>query len=118
MSKKFNLLAAKSEKFPGGEMRRANKQTFSALDGLALQRVVLEPGAKREAHSHPNAAQMDYVVSGRARIGIVGEGDDIEIHDVSEGDVTFIPTGYFHWIENKSSRPVHFLLVLNHSDPQ
>jgi oxalate decarboxylase len=118
MKRKFNLLAAKAEKFQGGEIRRANKKTFPVLDGFALQSIVLEPGGKREAHSHPNAAQMDFVVSGAARIGIVGEGKDVEIHNVREGDVTFIPTGYFHWIENKSTKPVHFLLILNHAEPK
>lgn len=61
---------------------------------------------------------MDYVVSGNARIGIIGQGTDTEIHDVSEGDMTFIPTGYFHWIENTSKKPVHFLLVLNNEEAE
>jgi oxalate decarboxylase/phosphoglucose isomerase-like protein (cupin superfamily) len=118
MTKKFSLLNSAPETFPGGEMKRANKKTFEALKGFALQSITLQPGGKREAHTHPNAAQMDYVVSGKARIGIIGQGTDVEIHDVSVGDVTFIPTGYFHWIENTSKEPVHFLLVLNHEDPQ
>lgn len=118
MTKKFSLKGSTPEKLPGGEIKRANKQTFEALKGFALHSIVLQPGGKREAHIHPNAAQMDYVLSGKAKIGIVGEGSDVEIHDVTEGDVTFIPTGYFHWIENTSDAPVHFLLVLNHEEPQ
>jgi len=47
-----------------------------------------------------------------------GQGTDTEIHDVSEGDMTFIPTGYFHWIENTSKQPVQFLLVLNHEEAE
>jgi len=61
---------------------------------------------------------MDYVVSGSARIGIIGEAEDVQVHDVTTGDVTFIPTGFVHWIENTSDQPVHFLLILNNSEPQ
>lgn len=88
-----------------------------ALEGFALRSIVLEAGGKREAHTHPNAAHMDFVVSGSARIGIVGEKDDVEIHEVTAGDVTFIPRGYFHWIENTSKERVHFLLILNNAEP-
>lgn len=89
-----------------------------ALEGFALRSIVLEAGGKREAHTHPNAAHMDFVVSGSARIGIVGEKDDVEIHEVTAGDVTFIPRGYFHWIENTSKERVHFLLILNNAEPE
>jgi oxalate decarboxylase/phosphoglucose isomerase-like protein (cupin superfamily) len=118
MTKKFNLLQSAAERFAGGEIQRANKKSFAVLEGLALQSIVLEPGGKREAHSHPNAAQMDFVVSGSARIGIVGVADDIEIHNVIAGDVTFVPQGYFHWIENTSTERVHFLLILNNAEAE
>ena len=111
MSNKFEFLKSDAEELPGGTIRRANKKTFPVLEGLSLQSLILNPGAVREPHVHPNAAQMDFVVSGSGRVGIVGPGDT-QVHEVSAGDVTFIPSGHLHWIENIGQENLHFLLVL------
>ncbi len=115
MSKKFEFLKSAAESFPGGTIRRANKKSFPELKGFALQSLILEKGAVRHPHIHTNAAQMDFVVSGVARVGITGP-DYSEIHDVSQGDVTFIPPGHLHWIENTGDEPLHFLLMLTNED--
>src|ERR1041384_3795181 len=58
--------------FSGGTFFRANQKKFPALRGLAVQQLKLKPGAVREPHTHPNAEQLDYCVSGHAQVGIVG----------------------------------------------
>ena len=115
MSKKFEFLKSREEVFPGGTIRRANKSTFPALKGFTLQSLILEKGAVRHPHIHTNAAQMDFVVTGTARVGIAGPGY-VEIHDVVAGDVTFIPTGHLHWIENTGDGDLHFLLMLTNEE--
>jgi oxalate decarboxylase/phosphoglucose isomerase-like protein (cupin superfamily) len=118
MKNVFALMQSIPREFAGGAIYRANKESFPALEGLSLQALRLEAGALREPHTHPNAAQMDYVVAGRARVGILGPGGEPQLIDVIPGNVTFVPQGHVHWIENTGDEPLHFLLVLNHEAPE
>jgi oxalate decarboxylase/phosphoglucose isomerase-like protein (cupin superfamily) len=104
--------------FPGGLFLRANHKKFKALRGLAIQVLKLKPKAIREAHSHPNAEQLDYCVSGKARVGIIGPDGHRQLLDLEEGDISFVPRGYIHWIENRSEKPLHFIVVLSHEQPE
>jgi len=114
------LLADHFEKidFPGGIFYRATHKKFPALRGLAIQKLKLNPGAVREPHSHPNAEQLDYCVSGRARVGIIGPEGHRQLLDLKEGDISFVPRGYVHWIENIGNETLNFLVVLSHEQPE
>jgi quercetin dioxygenase-like cupin family protein len=48
-----------------------------------------------------------YVLTGRARIGI---GDEVE--EVAAGDVVFIPAGTPHWYEVQGDEPFEFLCIV------
>jgi oxalate decarboxylase/phosphoglucose isomerase-like protein (cupin superfamily) len=102
---------------PKGMMFRATRKSFPVLDGLSMQSFHLEPGGMREPHLHPDAAQLDYLISGKARVGIIGP-EGRQLLDMESGDVCFIPQGHLHWIENTGDVPLHFLLTLSHEDPQ
>jgi len=104
--------------FPGGSFFRANKKRFPALRGLAIQMLKLKPGAVREPHSHPNAEQLDFCVSGHARVGIIGPEGHKQLLELHEGDISFVPRGYIHWIENIGSSQLHFLVILSHELPE
>jgi oxalate decarboxylase/phosphoglucose isomerase-like protein (cupin superfamily) len=104
--------------FPGGVFYRANQKRFKALRGLAVQKLDLKPGAVREPHSHPNAEQLDYCISGTARVGIVGPEGHKQLLDLKEGDISFVPRGYIHWIENTGKSDLLFLVVLSHEQPE
>lgn len=104
--------------FEGGTFLRASQEKFPALKGLAVQGLHLEPGAVREPHSHPNAHQLDYCVHGKARVGIVGPEGHSQLLDLDEGDISFVPQGFVHWIENTGDERLHFLVVLSHEEPQ
>jgi|HubBroStandDraft_6_1064221.scaffolds.fasta_scaffold842267_1 oxalate decarboxylase/phosphoglucose isomerase-like protein (cupin superfamily) len=104
--------------FSGGTFFRANKKQFPCLKGLAVQQLKLKPGAVREPHSHPNAEQLDFCVSGHARVGIVGPEGEKQLLELHNGDISFVPRGYVHWIENVGSEPLHFLVVLAHELPE
>lgn len=104
--------------FPGGTFFRANKKRFSALHGLAIQMLKLKPGAVREPHSHPNAEQLDFCVSGQARVGIIGPEGEKQLLDLGQGDISFVPRGHIHWIENVGSSELHFLVILSHEIPE
>ncbi len=104
--------------FPMGDFFRANVRNFPVLKGLAVQGLELEPGAVREPHTHPNANQLDYCISGTGRVGIVGPDGERHYLDLKPGDISFVPQGFLHWIENTGTEHLSFLVVLSHEEPQ
>ena len=104
--------------FDGGTFFRANQKRFPALHDLAIQMLKLKPGAVREPHSHPNAEQLDYCVSGHAQVGIIGPDGHKQVLDLNDGDISFVPRGYVHWIQNIGSGPLHFVVILSHELPE
>jgi oxalate decarboxylase len=76
---KFNLKEApqiqSKIQSKGGTVILANAYSFPLLNGLACYSLVLKKGGIREPHWHPNAAELDYVIKGRARMTIFGPGE-------------------------------------------
>ncbi len=73
---------------------------------FALRRFIMEPGGGMPAHT--NAVEHEqYVLRGRARIGI---GDDVI--EVRKDDVVFIPAGVPHWYESLGPEAFEFLCVV------
>jgi quercetin dioxygenase-like cupin family protein len=73
---------------------------------FALRRFIMEPGGGMPPHTN-TVEHEQYVLRGRARIGIGSE-----IHDVRAGDVVFIPAGTPHWYEAGGTEPFEFLCVV------
>ncbi len=86
---------------------------ISAEEGpnFAMRRFVMQPGGGMP--NHTNLVEHEqFVLNGRARIGI---GD--EIYEVQRGDVVFIPAEAPHWYTNIGDEPFEFLcLVPNKPD--
>jgi oxalate decarboxylase len=114
---KFSLYETDPREFSGGTLHTVTKSRFPPLSGLSLQYLRMSPGGIREFHIHPNAAQMDFTVSGTGRIGLVGPGGERQLLDMHEGDVSFIPQGYGHWIENLGDTELLMILIVNHEEP-
>jgi oxalate decarboxylase/phosphoglucose isomerase-like protein (cupin superfamily) len=57
-------------------------------------------------------------MSGHARVGIVGPEGHKQLLDLHQGDISFVPRGYVHWIENAGSGELHFLVILSHELPE
>jgi oxalate decarboxylase/phosphoglucose isomerase-like protein (cupin superfamily) len=118
MSNMHHFKSTVYRSFEAGNFYRASSKNFPALKGLAVQGLELAPGAVREPHSHPNANQLDYCISGKGRVGIVGPEGETHYLDLQPGDISFVPQGYLHWIENIGEEPLSFLVVLSHEEPQ
>jgi len=114
---KFEKSADRKE-LPGGTLLRLTKELFPALKGIGLNAIRLKPGAIREPHIHPNCAQLDYVVSGSAQVGIIGPNKELQILDLGPGDLSYVPQGWLHWIENKGSGELHTMIMLTHELPE
>jgi oxalate decarboxylase len=102
----------------GGTVILANAYSFPILNGLSCYSLVLKKGGIREPHWHPNAAELDYVIKGRARMTIFSPGGDIDTFEVGPDQLVFIPTAYFHYIENIGDEELHFAVFFSHEKPQ
>lgn len=73
---------------------------FPVLSGLALFLIRLKPSGIVEPHTHPNAAELNYVINGKVRFTVVGPSGEVETSEIDQGQVFFVPPGYFHYLEN------------------
>jgi len=81
---------------------------ISAQEGpnFAMRRFEIQKGGGMPPHTN-TVEHEQYVLRGSARIGI---GD--ETHQVTAGDVVFIPGGVIHYYENAGDEPFEFLCII------
>ncbi|MDO1582450.1 cupin domain-containing protein [Rhizobium oryzicola] len=118
MSNSFPFKANVFKSFPAGDFFRANAANFPVLKGLAVQALEILPGGVREPHTHPNANQLDFCIQGKGLVGIVGPDGQKQYLELAPGDISFVPQGHLHWIENLGDEPLSFLVVLSHELPE
>lgn len=73
---------------------------------FALRRFQMQPGGGMPRHTN-TVEHEQYVLRGRARVGI-----EAEVFEVSAGDVVFIPEGAVHYYENTGEEPFEFLCIV------
>ena len=70
-----------------------------AMIGGAFVDLFMTKGHMREPHWHPNAWELDVVVSGEAVTSILNpETNQLQNYHVKAGQTVFIPMGWWHWI--------------------
>jgi quercetin dioxygenase-like cupin family protein len=84
------------------ETRRAPEEWFTGTvwmdatsvpqPGAGLFRVLFEPGARTNWHTHPEG-QILYVLTGTGRLQKEGEG----VLEIQPGDIVYIAPGEKHW---------------------
>lgn len=62
--------------------------------------IDLKPSGIIEPHTHPNAAELNYVINGKVRCTVFSPNGEVETSEISQGHVFFVPAGYFHYLEN------------------
>jgi quercetin dioxygenase-like cupin family protein len=73
---------------------------------FAMRKFSMKPGGGMPLHTN-TVEHEQYVLGGRARIGI-GEDE----YEVQGGDVVFIPEGIPHFYENIGDEPFEFLCII------
>jgi oxalate decarboxylase len=103
----------------GGKIQEANQSTFPNLagNGLSVYLLTLEPGGLRIPHWHPDAAELDYCLVGKARIGLAFPDGEWERFDLEAGQISILPQGWFHYIENVGPETLRMLVIFNNSSP-
>lgn len=117
---KFNLAALPPQiQTAGGSVALGNANSFPILNGLALYLLRFAPSGIREPHWHPNAAELDYVIDGKARMTIFSPDGTGNTFEIGPGQIVFIPPAYFHYIENiDPANTTQFLVFFNNERPQ
>ena len=73
---------------------------------FALRRFIMEPGGGMPRHTN-TVEHEQYVLSGKARIGIAED-----VFEVKKGDVVFIPEKVSHWYQNIGDENFEFLCIV------
>ena len=73
---------------------------------FAMRRFAMEPDGGIPAHTN-TVEHQQYVLGGRARIGVGAEE-----YDVETGSVVFIPAGVPHWYRVVGDDPFEFICVV------
>lgn len=103
----------------GGTVSLGNANNFPILSGLACYSLFLRPGGIKEPHWHLNAAELDYVVEGTAKMIILSPGGTVDSFKVKAGEIVFIPPGYLHYIESvDAEKTTHFVVFFEHERPE
>jgi oxalate decarboxylase/phosphoglucose isomerase-like protein (cupin superfamily) len=95
-----------------------NAAQLPVMKRLALRDLFLTKGHIREPHWHPNAAELDYVVSGEVIISVLDPFTPRMLtYHVKPGQVVFIPLNWWHWITAVSDE-AHIVVIFNNAQPQ
>jgi len=113
LTHRYRLLAQKPQSFPGGSMRVVSEREFPISATMTGALLHIEPRGLREPHWHPNAAEWQYYIAGRARMTVFGSHGRARTDEFGPGDVGYVPQGYGHYIENIGSENLEVLLALN-----
>lgn len=114
LTHKYRMLSRKPfEVFDGGREWRVDGSQFpisTTMTGVVLE---MDAGALRELHWHPNAAEWQYVLSGKFHLTLFGSKGRWREESVEQGDVAYIPQGFGHSIENVGGETARILIVFN-----
>jgi oxalate decarboxylase len=110
----FHLSTWSPNALEGGSITGANEENFPILKGqdCSIYIARLEPNGVREPHWHPNAWEVNFVVSGKVKWSFLGPKASYDIFEAEQGDVVFIPRGEFHYFENASETEDLVVLVV------
>jgi len=101
----------------GGQVRIADsKTTFPLSKTIAAAHLLLQPGAMREMHWHPQADEWSFFIRGRARVTIFASEGNARTFDYGPGDVGIVPKNMGHFIENLSDDEEVEILEIFRSD--
>ena len=109
--------AQKPDVFAGGTMRAVSELELPISTTITGALLIIEPGALRALHWHPNAAEWQLYLKGSGRMTVFGSHGRVRTDEFSAGDVGYVPQGYGHYIENTGSDTLEIVLALKTTRP-
>eukprot|EP01126_Amoeba_proteus_P064375 TRINITY_DN9007_c0_g1_i2.p1 TRINITY_DN9007_c0_g1~~TRINITY_DN9007_c0_g1_i2.p1 ORF type:complete len:225 (+),score=37.27 TRINITY_DN9007_c0_g1_i2:220-894(+) len=117
----FDLINASSaSRGPGGIISFANVANFPALvgRGVAITIEIADPCSINLPHSHPRATEINFVVSGKVKLGFFEENGARFIENtLTTGMVSIFPQAAIHFVANFECKPAIVLSAFNNEDP-
>lgn len=104
-----------ASKWPGGATKVIDVKNFD-VTSMAMLMIEIEPGGMREIHWHPDADEIQYYLTGQARMTVFNSVANARTFDYTAGDVGYVPKNLAHYIENTGTETVHVLNVFNRAD--
>jgi oxalate decarboxylase family bicupin protein len=105
------MLDQEPKKTSGGGVRITDSKNFPISKTIAAAHAIIEPGAIREMHWHPNADEWSFFIKGRARVTIFASEGTARTFDYMPGDVGIVPRNMGHFVENIGDEPIEMLEV-------
>ena len=105
------MLDQPAHKTAGGEVRITDSRNFPISKTVAAAHVVIQPGALREMHWHPNADEWSFFIRGRARVTVFASSGTARTFNYVPGDVGIVPANMGHFVENIGDEPIEMLEV-------
>ncbi|KAK1750306.1 oxalate decarboxylase OxdC 1 [Echria macrotheca] len=105
------MLAQEPHRTSGGEVRIADSRNFPISKTVASAHVVIQPGALREMHWHPNADEWSFFLRGRARVTVFASSGTARTFNYVPGDVGIVPANMGHFVENIGDEPLEMLEI-------
>ncbi|PZQ49355.1 MAG: cupin [Rhodovulum sulfidophilum] len=102
-------------KWNGGATKIIDSATFKVTP-MAFLMIELEPGGMREIHWHPDADEIQYYISGSARMTVFNAVSNARTFDYVAGDVGYVPKNLAHYIENTGTETVRVINVFSKGD--
>jgi oxalate decarboxylase len=118
LTHRYQMLAQAPDKFVGGTMRTASQAEFPISATMTGALLTINPGGMRELHWHPNAAEWQFYLKGKARMTVFGSHGRARTENFAASDVGYVPQGYGHYIENTGADELQVVLVLNNATYQ
>lgn len=95
----------------GGQVRITDSRNFPISKTVSAAHAIIEPGAIREMHWHPNADEWSFFIRGRARVTIFAAEGSARTFDYLPGDVGIVPRNMGHFVENIGDEPIEMLEI-------
>jgi oxalate decarboxylase len=120
VSAKFNLGGVKPHVVTDwGSVQECSIKNFPILEGsdAAAFLVTMKPGALREPHWHPNAWELEWLVEGKAELGLVNPDGMTQLVELEPGDVGFVPQAWAHFLRNPLQTEMTMLITFGNNAP-
>ncbi|MGI9255152.1 MAG: cupin domain-containing protein, partial [Thermomicrobiales bacterium] len=101
------------ERYPGGTLKIVGQEQFPLSTTITGAVLTIDPGAFREPHWHPDAAEWIYVLQGSLRLTIFASQGHVRSEEFGVGDVGYVPEGLGHFLENTGEDELRLLLGFN-----
>ncbi len=101
-----------------GTLRLADSSIFTVSKTIAAALETIAPGAVREMHWHPNAAEWQYWIKGEGRMTVFDAGPRAQTADFKSGDIGYVKRGQGHVIQNTGTTELQFLAVFKIAEYQ